>query len=210
LKYSFANKCLLTALAIFMALNSIIFTAGCGKSLTTLQGVLKESPVVISIVNTGVDLYNATDPEGADAQLKITVDAFVAEGTRDLTELVALIQSYQSDISAAPSGTLQKADALVASIQAQQAALVAAFRVKSPRAQAEAAAIVDGVQSFLAQLALFLPPSAQKQAPSAVAVVKTQSAVVGPVKVITPRQLAQRFNDASAKNFPQIRVAVPK
>jgi hypothetical protein len=205
----FANKCVFTALAMFMALSSMI-TVGCGKAVSTLQAVLKEAPVVISIVNTGIDLYNVADPDGADAQLKTTVDAFVAEGTRDLTALVALIETYQASIGAAPAGTLQQADALVAQIEAQQAALVAAFDVKSPRARAEAAAIVDGVQSFLAQLALFLPVNAQKQAPAAVAVMKTQSAVVGQVKVITPQQLAQRFNDASAQNFPQIQVKMPK
>lgn len=209
-KNGFANKGLLTALATFMGLSSIVATVGCAGISTSLQNVLKEAPVVISIVNTGIDLYNVADPDGADAQLKTTVDAFVAEGTRDLTTLVALIQTYQSDIGSAPAGTLQQADALVASIQAQQAALLAAFHLKSPKAQAEAAAIADGVQSFLAQLALFLPASAQTQAPSTVAVFKTQSAVVGTVKVISPKQLAQQFNDASARNFPQIQVAVPR
>jgi hypothetical protein len=28
--------------------------------------------------------------------------------------------------------------------------------------------------------------------------------------VITPQQLAQKFNDASAQNFPQIQVKMPK
>jgi hypothetical protein len=205
----FANKCVFTALAMFMALSSMI-TAGCGKAASTLEAVLKEAPVVISIVNTGIDLYNVADPGGADAQLKTTVDAFVAEATRDLTTLVALIETYQGNIGATPPGTLQQADTLVAQIEAQQAALVAAFDLKSPRARAEAAAIVDGVQSFLAQLALFLPVNTQKQAPAAVAVMQTQSAVVREVKVITPQQLAQRFNDASAQNFPQIQVKMPK
>lgn len=210
MKHSCANKCfpnkfLLTALAIWIALNSIV-TTGCGKAASTLESVLNETPVVISIVNTGIDLYNLADPGGADTQLKNTVDAFVADGTRDLTTLVALIQTYQSDVNSAPAGTLQRADALVASIQAQESALVAAFHVKSARAQAEAAAIIDGVQSFLAQLALFLPASAQQQAPATVAVLTIRAATVGQVKVITARQLAQQFNDVSEKNYPQIKV----
>lgn len=202
----FADKCLVSALVLWIVLNSII-TTGCGKATSTLESVLKEAPVAISIVNTGIDLYNVVDPDGADNQLKTTVDAFVAEVSRGLTTLVALIQTYQSDVSPAPAGTLQQADALVASIQGQEAALVAVFHVKSPRAQAEAAAIVDGVQSFLAQLALFLPASAQQHAPVAAAVLTTRAAVVGEVKVITARQLAQQFNSASEKNYPQIKVA---
>jgi hypothetical protein len=200
-----ANKFMVAVMAMFIALHSII-SVGCGKTSNTLQSVLNEAPVVISIVNTGIDLYNVVDPEGADAQLKNTVDAFIAEGTRDVSTLVTLIRAYQANFAEAPTGTLQQADALVAAIQAQEAALVAAFHLKSPRAQSEAAAIVDGIQSFLAQLALFLPSSAEQQAPAAAAVVRQQSAQVGVVKVISAQQLAQRFNEASGKNYPEISV----
>jgi hypothetical protein len=54
---------------------------------------------------------------------------------------------------------------------------------------------------------LFLPASEQQHAPVAAAVLTTRAVVAGKVKVITARQLAQQFNSASQKNYPQIKVA---
>ena len=207
--HTFANKFVVTALAVFMAAISTIGVTGCARAQKTLQALLKEAPVVINIVNTAIDLYNVVDPTGADPALKVEVNEYIAEGVKDVNALVSLINTYQADIGSAPPGALQQADALVAAIQANEAQLLAGFHLKSTKAQSEAAAIVDGVNSFLSQLALFLPDNVQSQAPAAMSAKAAVAKKAGTVKVLSAGQLARNFNAQSKANFPQIQVAVP-
>ncbi len=94
-------------------------------------------------------------------------------------------------------------------IDGNLAQLEAAFGVKSVKAKAEAAAIVDATDVFLSELASLLPAGAVASTPGA-ATIRTQAAIVGKkVKIQSATQFAKNFNKASAANFPQIQVAVP-
>lgn len=207
MKKSLENKCLAVALALFMAIASVA-TVGCGKVQQKLSTVLAKAPTVLAIVHTGIDLANIIDPTAVDPAFKSAVDGVYKEVTADLSALVSSIQQFQNDIGSAPPGTLAKAHELYTIIDGQLAQFTAAFHLKSPRAQNEAALIVDAVDTFLSELGSFLPPA--PATPAASTLVRTQAALVGkPVKIVSAHDFASHFNKASKANFPQLVVAIP-
>jgi len=207
---STANKCLISSLVLCFALTSIVIPiAGCGKVQQTLKTVLAKAPTVIAIVNTGLDLYNIIDPTGADPGLKNTIDSAAQSAVGNINLLVQIISQYQADVTSAPPGVLNQAHSLYLAIDANLAQLQSAFHLKSAKAQAESAAIVDAVDLFLSELASLLPAGSVTTTPGA-ATPQTQAVIVGKkVKIQSPQQFAKNFNKASAANFPQIQVAVP-
>lgn len=211
---SFANKCLIHSLITFMVVFSIVLPmAGCAKVQQTLKTVLAKAPTIIAIVNTGLDLYNIIDPTGADPALKSTIDNAAQAAVGNINLLVQIISQVQADVASAPPGVLAQANSLYAAIDANLAQLEGAFGLKSTKAKAEAAAIVDAADVFLSELASFLPAPAAAQMSagiSAQATVKTKAALTGvKVKIVSAKTFAQNFNKASASNFPQIQVQVP-
>lgn len=207
---SFANKCFIHSLITFMVVFSVVMPmTGCAKVQQTLNTVLAKASTVIAIVNTGLDLYNIIDPTGADPALKTTIDNAAQAAVGNLSLLVQVISQYQADVTSAPPGVLNQAHSLYLAIDANLAQLEGAFGLKSPKAKAEAAAIVDATDIFLSELASLLPAGSVAASPAA-ATIKTQAAIVGKkVKIQSPKAFAQSFNKASAANFPQIQVAVP-
>lgn len=206
----------MSMLAILMCAVMIVAPIGCAKVQQDLKTVLAKAPTVIAIINTGLDLYNIIDPTGADPALKSTIAGIAQQTVGDLNLLVQTIAQYQADVASAPPGALSQAHQLYLSIDANLAQFTAAFHLKSVRAQAEAAAIVDATDIFLSELASLLPAGsvaapAAGQAVASGALVKTASALTGSkVKIVAPKTFASNFNKASAVNFPQIQVAVPK
>lgn len=210
-----ATKSLVYSLCMFMIIASIVMPmTGCGKVAQLLTTVLAKEPSVIAIVNTAIDLYNVVDPTGTDPNLKATVDALAKKITSDVQTLNGLITTYQANLAAAPPGDLATMNALYASIDSNLTQLSAALGVKSAKAKAEVATILDGVDVFLSELASFLPPPAAATVSagvSAQSAVKTKAALTGvKVKIVSAKAFVQNFNKASAVNFPQIQVAVPK
>ncbi len=206
---TFADKCLIHSLVVFMAVFSVIVPmAGCAKVLQTLQTVLAKAPSVIAIVDTAIDLVNVIDPTAVDPNLKATVKGIADEAVKDVNDLVQLITTYQNDLASAPPGALQQANALVAAIDSNLASFTAAFHLKSAKAQAQAALITDGVTLFLNELASFLPASVATQAGTAISAHAAQAPKK--VKIVSAHTFASNFNKSSAKNFPQIQIAVPK
>lgn len=215
LKQKFAPASM-SMLAILMCAVMIVAPIGCAKVQQDLKTVLAKAPTVIAIINTGLDLYNIIDPTGADPALKATIAGIAQQTVGDLNLLVQTLAQYQADVASAPPGALAAAHQLYLAIDANLAQFTAAFHLKSAKAQAEAAAIVDAVDIFLSELASLLPAGsvaapAAGQAVASGALVKTASALVGAkVKIVAPKTFASNFNKASAANFPQIQVAVPK
>lgn len=207
---STANKCLISSLVLCFALTSIVVPmAGCGKVQQTLKTVLAKAPVVIAIVNTGLDLYNIIDPTGADPALKSTIDNAAQAAVGNINLLVQIISQVQADVASSPPGVLNQAHSLYLAIDANMAQLQGAFHLKSPKAQAESAAIVDAVDIFLSELASLLPAGSVAPTPGA-ATPQTQAAIVGKkVKIVSAQTFAKNFNKSSASNFPQIQVQVP-
>lgn len=216
LKQKFAPASM-SMLALVMCAVMIVAPIGCAKVQQTLKTVLAKAPTVIAIVNTGLDLYNIIDPTGADPGLKATIDSIAQGAVSDINLLVQTLAQYQADVASAPPGALAAAHQLYLSIDSRMAQFTAAFHLKSARAQAEAAAIVDATDIFLSELASLLPASAAAavapaagQAVASGALIKTQAALTGSkVKIISPKTFASNFNKASKANFPQIQVATP-
>jgi hypothetical protein len=214
-KPTFANKCLMSSFVLlFTVMSCVMPIAGCGKTQQVLQTVLAKEPSVIALINGALDLVRLIDPKAEDPNLKVTVDAIAKEATDDVSKLLDVIRTYQADLGSTPADKLAQARALYVAIDKNLAALTAAFHLKSDRAQVEVAAIVDFVDLFLAELANFLPPAAAKQVSAGVqaqAALKTSGVLSGQkVKIITAHDFAKNFNKASAANFPQIQIAVPK
>lgn len=210
--HTFANKCLIHSLVLFMVTFSIVVPmAGCGKVLQTLNTVLAKAPSVIAIVNTGLDLYNIIDPTGADPTLKAAINTTSQEVIHDLGTLVQLVSQYKADIASAPPGALAQAKEIYTLIDGSLALLTAAFHLKSAKAQAEAALIVDAVDVFLSELMSLIPPAALGPVPALNTLARSATVAVSTakVKIISAKSFVANFNKASKKNFPQIQVALP-
>lgn len=222
------KKFLCGILTILLIALACIPLGGCGSS--TIDTVLRDLPIAVDIATSVISIVSP-----GNAELTKEVTEYAGKVSGDLKLIENLISQYKSNLAATPDGVLGQIDAALNDAQNNLGAILQAVGTGDPKVTAAVAAAVDSVKLILSDVAILVKNSAPPAVTAKLffglgmpgvdfmGIVEPQGPSKSSPTAKTPRddastkpsgksarQIAKEYNQKVSKDFPKVKVNVPK